>query len=600
MAEHGFLQPNPILFNLETRKPKSYLRHELGQGAKCSKCDLKCTGFQLHFWRKVCQNCRCGKIEHGVKEKEDHGQHFIGKIFERPLRSKEEECQFIYGEVSDDIETQSHVEVTLDWAPPGIASSLASKYLKTLPQGHIPIQGSEGAIRRRKQLEKQFPLHDVEPEICHQLTTGEINLMTSYVDNVKKNVAGQGIVEELGLAEDDLDCKPHNVHKELSPSPPLPLPPPMNLLNAETLSYTLAGTNLDKKLSYECVTYPANMGTYHATPYCESDETNKFCTKAAGDSNLMRYSNGHLNQAIDFNPKDLYVNRRNPYSSVDNDDRIQSEISAVSNSWHCSGCQNQMFPGEIAIFAERAGRNKCWHPACFSCAKCGEMLEDLLYFYNKGQLFCARDFASLMSIPRCSACDELIFSREYTGAEDRFWHFKHFCCFLCDIPLAGHKYIPEAGMPHCLACWQHHYGKVCVACSNPIDAQGQRVTLGEQHWHASSTCFRCGVCAKSLLGGKVTKRQNTLLCSSICSQALALQTNSLSIKRTNDSNEKPLRQENCRNSHLRELQMKTPHKNLKASKDDLSKTVQSTPELKSTSKADEHDMKKSISYSTFV
>ena len=94
----------------------------------------------------------------------------------RPLRSKEEECQFIYGEVSDDIETQSHVEVTLDWAPPGIASSLASKYLKTLPQGHIPIQGSEGAIRRRKQLEKQFPLHDVEPEICHQLTTGEINL----------------------------------------------------------------------------------------------------------------------------------------------------------------------------------------------------------------------------------------------------------------------------------------------------------------------------------------------------------------------------------------------------------------------------------------
>merc|ERR1711915_920748 len=94
-------------------------------------------------------------------------------------------------------------------------------------------------------------------------------------------------------------------------------------------------------------------------------------------------------------------------------------------------------------------------------AKCGEMLEDLLYFYNKGQLFCARDFASLMNIPRCSACDELIFSREYTGAEDRFWHFKHFCCFLCDIPLAGHKYIPEAGMPHCLACWPSLWQSLC-------------------------------------------------------------------------------------------------------------------------------------------
>ena len=83
MAEHGFLQPNPILFDLETRKPKPELGHELGLGAKCSQCGTNCTGFQLHFWRKVCQNCRCGKIEHGVQERQDHGHHFVGKIFER-------------------------------------------------------------------------------------------------------------------------------------------------------------------------------------------------------------------------------------------------------------------------------------------------------------------------------------------------------------------------------------------------------------------------------------------------------------------------------------------------------------------------------------
>ena len=83
MAEHGFLQPNPILFDLETRKPIPELGHELGLGAKCSQCGTNCTGFQLHFWRKVCQNCRCGKIEHGVQERQDHGHHFVGKIFER-------------------------------------------------------------------------------------------------------------------------------------------------------------------------------------------------------------------------------------------------------------------------------------------------------------------------------------------------------------------------------------------------------------------------------------------------------------------------------------------------------------------------------------
>merc|ERR1712083_909970 len=58
--------------------------------------------------------------------------------------------------------------------------------------------------------------------------------------------------------------------------------------------------------------------------------------------------------------------------------------------------------------------------------------------------------------------------------------------------------------------WQHHHGKVCSSCSQVIDPQGQRVSLGEMHWHASEECFRCGVCDKSLLGGKMSKRGNTL------------------------------------------------------------------------------------------
>ena len=58
-----------------------------------------CTNF-----RKVCQNCRCGKAEHNVVEDEDPGFYFVGKIFDRPLRSKEEELEFCYG---DDDETTS-------------------------------------------------------------------------------------------------------------------------------------------------------------------------------------------------------------------------------------------------------------------------------------------------------------------------------------------------------------------------------------------------------------------------------------------------------------------------------------------------------------
>ena len=31
----------------------------------------------------MCVNCRCGKAEHAVVEDSDHGDHFVGKIFDR-------------------------------------------------------------------------------------------------------------------------------------------------------------------------------------------------------------------------------------------------------------------------------------------------------------------------------------------------------------------------------------------------------------------------------------------------------------------------------------------------------------------------------------
>ena len=53
MSEHGFLRPNPVLFQLETLRPKPGLGHELGQGAACGQCGDKCAGFELHYWKKV-------------------------------------------------------------------------------------------------------------------------------------------------------------------------------------------------------------------------------------------------------------------------------------------------------------------------------------------------------------------------------------------------------------------------------------------------------------------------------------------------------------------------------------------------------------------
>ena len=44
--------------------------------------------------------------------------------------------------------------------------------------------------------------------------------------------------------------------------------------------------------------------------------------------------------------------------------------------WCCHHCRAAMQPGDVAVFAERAGANKCWHPQCFVCASCQVRTEE--------------------------------------------------------------------------------------------------------------------------------------------------------------------------------------------------------------------------------
>lgn len=69
-------------------------------------------------------------------------------------------------------------------------------------------------------------------------------------------------------------------------------------------------------------------------------------------------------------------------------------------------CEEHIQVGDMAVFASRAEPNVCWHPACFICAVCRELLVDLIYFYREGKIYCGRHHAETLK-PRCSACDEV-------------------------------------------------------------------------------------------------------------------------------------------------------------------------------------------------
>ncbi len=64
--------------------------------------------------------------------------------------------------------------------------------------------------------------------------------------------------------------------------------------------------------------------------------------------------------------------------------------------------------GSVYIRAERAGPEKVWHPGCFKCATCEELLVDLIYYHSpeKASLYCGRHHAELVGV-RCTACDEV-------------------------------------------------------------------------------------------------------------------------------------------------------------------------------------------------
>ncbi|KAL3122989.1 hypothetical protein niasHT_008371 [Heterodera trifolii] len=106
----------------------------------------------------------------------------------------------------------------------------------------------------------------------------------------------------------------------------------------------------------------------------------------------------------------------------------------------CRNCQGQFKCTDVAVITdhERTNGEAIWHPNCFSCSVCQQLLADLLYFYRDGKYFCGRHYAERL-YPRCFGCDELIFAREYTFAEEKSWHLEHFCCLGCDRHLSGHQ-----------------------------------------------------------------------------------------------------------------------------------------------------------------
>ena len=129
---------------------------------------------KINIFRKHCTNCRCGKADHNVLVNErvgaDVGFYFVGRLFDRPMRTKKEELEFCYGNALEDQvysspsgilvrnkgstsrkkQPTNGKKVKFDWLPQNVSDRLTLLYLNQMPKSALAIAGTQGAQFRQQ------------------------------------------------------------------------------------------------------------------------------------------------------------------------------------------------------------------------------------------------------------------------------------------------------------------------------------------------------------------------------------------------------------------------------------------------------------------
>ncbi|XP_067133704.1 four and a half LIM domains protein 2-like [Centruroides vittatus] len=193
--------------------------------------------------------------------------------------------------------------------------------------------------------------------------------------------------------------------------------------------------------------------------------------------------------------------------------------SISEQTFECYQCEGSMISGDIAVIAPRLGERYPFHPSCFVCFVCKELLVDLACCIKDKKIYCERHYAEQIR-PRCAACDELIFAGEYTKAMSKDWHTTHFCCWKCDDSLTGQRYVLRDEHPYCVRCYERLFSNTCDECGRSIGVDSKDLSYKGKHWHEN--CFLCSKCNNSLINKPFGSKADKVYCTSCYDAAFAI------------------------------------------------------------------------------
>ena len=228
-----------------------------------------------------------------------------------------------------------------------------------------------------QRLEKQFPVHDIEPEKCHNLPPEELKSMQEYVGHVKREVAGLGTIHEINkptmeYVDEDLPPPPPELLQGISEEDPIyaNLPPGGGRLLNINSNRNNNGIQSRENLHYA---RPYNIDlNEEMNEKPNATRVDSFSSSTSSDaSGPIRNRPNHTKQGA-F-PVAISNGRGEGETDSQRGRNLLHEAMkhpALPAGQKCEHCKEILKTGEVAINAERAGPSKIWHPRCFKCHEC--------------------------------------------------------------------------------------------------------------------------------------------------------------------------------------------------------------------------------------
>lgn len=175
---------------------------------------------------------------------------------------------------------------------------------------------------------------------------------------------------------------------------------------------------------------------------------------------------------------------------MDNHPKIKTQPPEI-----CSRCQKDLARSQAAVKA----LGKMFHVECFICNNCHKELQGQQFYEVDGEPLC--ESCHNNTLEKCAVCQQPIMER-LLRATGKTFHPKCFTCAKCGKVLEGQPFIVDnESHVYCVDDYHRKFAPKCSVCNEPIipeDGKDEavRIIALEKNFHVK--CYRCEDCKKQL------------------------------------------------------------------------------------------------------